>query len=99
ADIRIVHEGIRVVSNLDSVPTAAVILVGLIYGLNLADPADLRYTFEVLQKITMELDGGELSNKTLFLKNCLYETFLKCYISRALISLSHNNYERINYVK
>uniref|UniRef100_A0A3P9NF34 Uncharacterized protein n=1 Tax=Poecilia reticulata TaxID=8081 RepID=A0A3P9NF34_POERE len=61
-DIGIVLEGIRVVSNLDSVPTAVVILVGLIYGLNLADPADLRYTFEVLQKITMELDGGNLSN-------------------------------------
>uniref|UniRef100_A0A3P9NKQ8 Uncharacterized protein n=1 Tax=Poecilia reticulata TaxID=8081 RepID=A0A3P9NKQ8_POERE len=82
-DIKIVLEGIRVVSNLDSVPTAAVILEGLIYGLNLAYP--------VLQKITMELDGGELSNKTLFLKNLRYvcirrgSVFFTNYLSDVLL--------------
>uniref|UniRef100_A0A3B5RD75 Uncharacterized LOC111607926 n=2 Tax=Xiphophorus maculatus TaxID=8083 RepID=A0A3B5RD75_XIPMA len=72
-DIGVVLEGIRVLSNLDSVPTAVAMLFGLIYAMNLAYPADLRYTFEVLQKIVMELDGGKLSNKALSLKNHLYE--------------------------
>uniref|UniRef100_A0A3P9P7L8 Uncharacterized protein n=1 Tax=Poecilia reticulata TaxID=8081 RepID=A0A3P9P7L8_POERE len=70
--IGVVLEGIRVVSNLDSVAIAVAVLLGLIYGLNLANP-DLRNTFEALQKMVMELDGGKMSNKALSLKNCLYE--------------------------
>ncbi|XP_030580567.1 uncharacterized protein LOC115776897 [Archocentrus centrarchus] len=72
-EIGVVLEGIRVMTNLDNIAFAVVMLFGLIYALNLAYPADLRYTFEVFQKILMELDGGKLSNKVLALKNRLFE--------------------------
>lgn len=48
-------------------------LFGLMYVLNLSYPADLRYMFEVIQKIWMELDATKLSNKALALKNRLSE--------------------------
>ncbi len=63
-DIGIVLEGIKVVQDLDNVALAVAMLFGLMYVLN---PPDLRYTFEVIQKIWMELDGGKLSNKALAL--------------------------------
>ncbi len=43
------------------------------YTLNLSSPADLHYTFEVVQNIFMNLDGDKLSNKTLTLKNGLFQ--------------------------
>ncbi|XP_045898695.1 uncharacterized protein LOC123966596 isoform X2 [Micropterus dolomieu] len=72
-DIGIVLEGIKVLQYLDTVALAVAMLFGLIYALNLSYPADLRYTFEVVQKIFMELDGSKLSNKTLALKNRLFQ--------------------------
>ncbi|CAI5684527.1 unnamed protein product [Oreochromis niloticus] len=71
-DIGVVLEGIRVVKNLDNVAFAVVMLFGLMYTLNLAYPADLRYTFEVFQKVLVDLDGAKLSNKVLALKNRLF---------------------------
>lgn len=64
-DIGIILEGIRVVK--DNVALAVAMLFGL-YVQNLSYPPDLRYTFEVIQKIWIELDGGKLSNKVLALK-------------------------------
>ncbi|XP_047229466.1 uncharacterized protein LOC124873030 [Girardinichthys multiradiatus] len=72
-EVGVVLEGIRVMTNFDNIAFAVVMLFGLIYVLNLAYPADLCYTFEVFQKIFMELDGGKLSNKALALKNRLFE--------------------------
>uniref|UniRef100_A0A8C7XNI8 Uncharacterized protein n=1 Tax=Oryzias sinensis TaxID=183150 RepID=A0A8C7XNI8_9TELE len=62
-DIGVVLEGIKVLQNLENVPMAVAMLFGLMYALNLSYPQNLRYTFEVLQKIIMELNEGELSNK------------------------------------
>ena len=70
-DIGIVLEGIKVLQDLDNVALAVAMLFGLMYVLNLSYPVDLRYTFEVIQKIWMELDGSKLSNKALALKNRL----------------------------
>lgn len=70
----IVLEGIKVLEDLDNVALAVAMLFGLMYALNLSYPADLRYTFEVVQKIFMELDGDKLSNKALALKNRLFES-------------------------
>ncbi|XP_056222389.1 uncharacterized protein LOC130162641 [Seriola aureovittata] len=70
-DIGIVLEGIKVMQDLDNVELAVAMLFGLMYVLNLSYPADLHYTFEVIQKIWMELDGSKLSNKALALKNRL----------------------------
>ncbi|XP_037608700.1 uncharacterized protein LOC119478205 isoform X2 [Sebastes umbrosus] len=72
-DIGIVLEGIKVLQDLDNVALAVAMLFGLMFALNLSYPADLRFTFEVVQKIFMELDGGKLSNKALTLKNRLFQ--------------------------
>ncbi|XP_048853194.1 uncharacterized protein LOC125721182 [Brienomyrus brachyistius] len=72
-DIGIILEGIKVLKDLDNVALAVAMLFGLIYALNLSYPAELRYTFEVIQNIFMELDGNTLSNKALALKNRLLE--------------------------
>ncbi len=53
-------EGEKVIQDLCSVPYATAMLLGLIYGLNLYPP-ELRYTFEVLQKLFLVLDGNKLS--------------------------------------
>lgn len=57
--------------NLDNVAFAVIMLFGLMYALNLAYPADLRYNFDVFQKVFMELDGAKLS-KVLAFKNHLF---------------------------
>lgn len=62
-DVGVVLEGHKVLQNLCSVPCAAAMLMGQIYGLNLSYPPELRYTFEALQKLILELDGNNLSNK------------------------------------
>ncbi|XP_030581535.1 uncharacterized protein LOC115777712 isoform X2 [Archocentrus centrarchus] len=70
-DVGIVLEGVEVMSNLGNVSLAVVMLLGLVYALNLSYPQELRYTFEVLQKIILELDGHKLSNKAQVLKTLL----------------------------
>ncbi|KAK7905164.1 hypothetical protein WMY93_017771 [Mugilogobius chulae] len=72
-DIGIVLEGEIVIQELDNVPLAVCLLFGLLYALNMDYPRELRYTFEVLQKVVMELDGGTYSKKAQVLKNRLNE--------------------------
>ncbi|CAL8406508.1 unnamed protein product [Arctogadus glacialis] len=72
-DIGVVLEGIRVLRDLDNIALAVAMLFGLMYALNISYPADLQYTFEVVQKILMDMDVGKLSNKVLTLKNRLLE--------------------------
>ncbi|KAL7861551.1 hypothetical protein SRHO_G00129920 [Serrasalmus rhombeus] len=62
-DIGIVIEGVEVLHELTSVASACALLLGLIYVLNLAYPKPLRFTFEVLQKIIMQLDQHKMSIK------------------------------------
>ncbi|XP_026042821.1 uncharacterized protein LOC113033338 [Astatotilapia calliptera] len=59
-DVIIVLEGVEVMGELGNVVFAVTMLLGLVYSLNLSYPLELRYTFEVLQKILMELDAHEL---------------------------------------
>ncbi|RXN13119.1 sterile alpha motif domain-containing 3-like isoform X1 [Labeo rohita] len=70
ADVGIVLEGVEVMSELGNVAFAVVMLLGLVYVLNLSYPQELKYTFEVLQKIIMEL-ANKLSNKAQVLKTLL----------------------------
>uniref|UniRef100_A0A8P4GE57 Uncharacterized protein n=1 Tax=Dicentrarchus labrax TaxID=13489 RepID=A0A8P4GE57_DICLA len=72
-DIGIVLESQIVMQDMDNVPLAAAMLFRLIYSLNLNYPAELKYTFEVLQKVVMELEGNALSKKAQVLKNRLYQ--------------------------
>ena len=68
-DVGILIEGEEVISDLGNIGMAFVLLFGLIYCLNLTYPADLKCTFEVVQKILLNLDGQRLSSKAQFLKN------------------------------
>uniref|UniRef100_A0A8C6T836 Uncharacterized protein n=1 Tax=Neogobius melanostomus TaxID=47308 RepID=A0A8C6T836_9GOBI len=68
ADVGVVLEGVKVLHNLQSVSHACVMLYGLIYALNLSYPKSLKSTFEVYQKILMDLDSSKLSPKVQALK-------------------------------
>lgn len=70
-DIGIVVEGVQVLQDLKDVANACALLFGIMYCLNLSYPSDLKYTFEFLQKVLMELDVHRLSNKIQILKNKL----------------------------
>ncbi|KAI5109064.1 hypothetical protein C0J45_0461, partial [Silurus meridionalis] len=72
-DISIVIEGIQVISGCGYKTKACMLLIGLIYGLNLEYPKKLKNTFEVFQKLILELDGGKCLKKVHSLKIKLME--------------------------
>lgn len=72
-DVGVIIEGVEVLHDLNDVGNALAILFGLMYSLDLSYPKNLKYTFEVLQKLVMELDGNHLSTKAQVLKNKLFE--------------------------
>ncbi|XP_048868837.1 uncharacterized protein LOC125741668 isoform X1 [Brienomyrus brachyistius] len=67
-DVSILLEGQEMMSGRGSTAKACMLLMGLIYGLNLAYPPKLRYTFEVFQKLFLELDVIKMSPKVQALK-------------------------------
>ncbi|XP_054606552.1 sterile alpha motif domain-containing protein 3 [Nothobranchius furzeri] len=70
-EVGIILEGVEVLAELRNVPQAVAMLLALVYSLNLSYPPELKYTFEALQKIIMELDGNRLSRKNQALKTLL----------------------------
>uniref|UniRef100_A0AAQ5ZCV8 Uncharacterized protein n=1 Tax=Amphiprion ocellaris TaxID=80972 RepID=A0AAQ5ZCV8_AMPOC len=72
-DIGIVVEGVKVLTALGNFSRACSLLIGLAYVLNLAYPKELRYTFEVFQKLLLELDSSKLSPKVNSLRNKLLQ--------------------------
>lgn len=70
-NVGILLEGVSVLDELRNVPFAVAMLLALVYALNLSYPLELKYTFEALQKIIMELDGNKLSGKVQVLKTLL----------------------------
>ncbi|XP_067364136.1 sterile alpha motif domain-containing protein 3-like [Channa argus] len=72
-DIGVLIEGVEVLNGLGNIALACALLFGLIYCLDLSYPAELKCTFEVLQKLFLNLDGQRLSSKVQFLKNKLLE--------------------------
>ena len=67
-DVGIILEGVEVLSGLRDVPFAMAMFLGLVHALNLSYPPDLKYTFEALQKLIMEMEGNRLSAKVQTLK-------------------------------
>ncbi len=51
---------------------ASILLFGLIYAMDLSFPDNLKYTFEFVQKILMNLDGHRLNTKIQQLKIKLF---------------------------
>ncbi|KAK0145985.1 hypothetical protein N1851_015081 [Merluccius polli] len=70
-NIGIVIEGVEVITGLGDIARACSVLLGLTYALNLDYPTQLKYTFEVFQKLFLELDDSKLSNKVQSLKSKL----------------------------
>ncbi|XP_034082371.1 sterile alpha motif domain-containing protein 3-like isoform X2 [Gymnodraco acuticeps] len=67
-DVGVIIEGVELLSNLRSISLGWAMLFGLIYTLNLSYPPELKFTFEFLQKVLMNLDGNKLSPKVQSLK-------------------------------
>lgn len=67
-EVSIILEGVEILSGCRNTANASLLLMGLVYALNLAYPRTLRYTFEVFQKVFLELDGIKLSPKVHTLK-------------------------------
>ncbi|XP_034545634.1 uncharacterized protein LOC117817198 [Notolabrus celidotus] len=67
-DVSILLDGKEILSGCSNTAKACTLLMGFIYALNLAYPPTLRYTFEVFQKLFLELDGMKLSPKVHALK-------------------------------
>ncbi|KAL6463154.1 hypothetical protein MHYP_G00275450 [Metynnis hypsauchen] len=70
ASATIVIEATEVLRGLD-LARACALLMGLFYALNLSYPRQLRHTFEVFQKLLLELDGLKASPKVMSLKQKL----------------------------
>ncbi|XP_062331178.1 uncharacterized protein LOC134031520 [Osmerus eperlanus] len=70
-DVSIIIEGNEVLTKCDNTAKACTLLMGLLYALNLEYPAKLKYTFEVFQKLFLELDGIKLSSKVQSLRTKL----------------------------
>ncbi|KAI5611777.1 sterile alpha motif domain-containing protein 3-like, partial [Silurus asotus] len=70
-NIGIFIEGVEVITGLRDTARLCSVLLGLTYVLNLEYPRQPKYTFEVFQKLFLELDNSQLSNKVQSLKSKL----------------------------
>ncbi|XP_073343585.1 uncharacterized protein [Pagrus major] len=61
-DTAVVLEEAVILSELKDIPRAIALLMGLLFSLNIDYPKELRYTFEVIQKVLMNIGGGQCSS-------------------------------------
>ncbi|MEQ2218228.1 hypothetical protein XENOCAPTIV_000313 [Xenoophorus captivus] len=71
ADVSIVVEGTEILHSCPCVAKASLLLMGIIYALNLSYASKLKYTFEVFQKLFLDLDVLKLSPKVQSLRKKL----------------------------
>lgn len=69
--IGVVIEGVQVSTGLGDIARACSVLLGLTYALDLSYSTQTKYTFEVFQKLFLELQYSKLSNKVQTLKSKL----------------------------
>lgn len=72
-DIAIVLEANIVIRHLCDLPGAFMTLMGLMYVLNLNYPKELKYTFEVIQRIFLGIGIDSCSARVHSLKNTLFK--------------------------
>ena len=53
-------EGVTVILDNGNIPFAAAMLFVFIYALHLSYPPELRYTFEIIQIFSFQLDANQL---------------------------------------
>lgn len=70
-DTSVILEEQIVLRDLKDLPNAFAMLVGLLFALNIDYPKELRYTFEVVQKVLMNIGGGQCSARVHGLRNTL----------------------------
>ncbi|XP_041851074.1 uncharacterized protein LOC121646244 [Melanotaenia boesemani] len=73
-DVSVVLEEAVFLCDLRDVPNAVAMLMGLLFALNIDYPKKLRYTFEVIQKVLMNIGGGQCSSLVHGLRNRLLRT-------------------------
>ncbi|CAM4572133.1 unnamed protein product [Leuciscus chuanchicus] len=70
-DVALVIEEAVVLRGLGDIPNAYVNLMGLLYALNINYPKNMRYTFEVIQRLLMNIGADTCSARVHSLKNTL----------------------------
>lgn len=65
----IILEETVVLQDIKDVPSAFAYLFGLLYAINMEYPKNLKYTFEVIQKIFLGLGGNSCSARTQSLRS------------------------------
>uniref|UniRef100_A0A3B4ETR8 Uncharacterized protein n=1 Tax=Pundamilia nyererei TaxID=303518 RepID=A0A3B4ETR8_9CICH len=78
-DIGVLIEGVEALTDLGNIAQACALLFGLIYCSNLSYPPELKCTFEVLQKILLNLDGQN---------NSILSNVLTCHVGNVFLSFS-----------
>ncbi|KAA0723563.1 hypothetical protein E1301_Tti003322 [Triplophysa tibetana] len=77
-------EGSKVLSGCGNRTTACILLMGMIYALNIEYPRNLKYSFDVFQKLFLELDGANPLKKVQTLKRKIREyAFFPCTFALA----------------
>ncbi|KAL2102047.1 hypothetical protein ACEWY4_003808 [Coilia grayii] len=75
-NITIILEEAVVLIDIKDLPSAVGYLIGLLYACNMEYPKELRYTFEVIQKMLLELDAQDCFARALSLRRKIFK-FLK----------------------
>lgn len=79
-NVSVIIEGTEILEDCGSVTNACLLLMGVIYAVNLSYPLKLKYTFEVFQKLFLELDILKMSPKVQSLHKKLLAWVFQCYL-------------------
>ena len=79
--VSVIIEGTEVLEDCRSVTNACLLLMGVIYAVNLSYPLKLKYTFEVFQKLFLELDILKMPAK----KQETFSISLQCSVICAFV--------------
>ena len=72
-DVAVILEEHIILRELRDVPNGFAVLMGLLYCLNIDYPNELKYTFEVIQKVIMDIGGSTCSARVHGLRNKLLQ--------------------------